>query len=246
MYHCLELGKCLPLFNHFCNALNVPVYLETVKPYLSFLFLLSLDGFVVLGSCVWAWSDQQLRSAAIEGSLLFLATLLFCYAGFMLWQVGRTMAVRNIVWPELGRDGEFRGTYMAAQEETPNRVVVRWRCESALFYGPTIRGLETNIFLSRVREQPLGPRKVEQLLRPDGQTSFLVALVEHTSRSPPIRPQCCLRLAVNASWAAVRPEDAALGGASRCSPLISKPQSSVNHPGLGCCALFPFVSAWQR
>lgn len=129
MYHCAQLGKCLPVFNHFCGAINVPVYLETAKPYLCFLLLLSLDGFVVLGSCVWAWSDRQLRSAAVEGTLLFLVTLLFCYAGFMLWVVGTNMALRNVVAEELGRDGGFRGTYMAAQEETPDRVVVRLRCK---------------------------------------------------------------------------------------------------------------------
>lgn len=129
MYHCEELGKCLPVFNHFCGVLNVPVYLETVKSYLSFLFLLCLDGFIVIGCCVWTWSDRQLRSTAVEGTLLFLVIINFCHAGLMLAYVGTTMAFHNIVNDERGRDGHFRGTFMAAQEEVPGGVVVRVRCK---------------------------------------------------------------------------------------------------------------------
>lgn len=134
MYHCEELGKCLPLFNHFCGVLNVPVYLETVKSYLSFLFLLCLDGFIVVGCCVWTWSDRQLRSTAVEGTLLFLVIINFCHAGFMLAYVGTGMAFHNVVNNERGRDGDFRGTYMAAQEDVPGGVVVRVRCKSTLFW----------------------------------------------------------------------------------------------------------------
>lgn len=135
MYHCEELGKCLPVFNHFCGVLNVPVYLETVKPYLCFLFLLCLDGLIVVGSCIWTWSDKQLRSTAVEGTLLFLVIVNFCHAGLMLAYVGTAMAFHNTVNNERGRDGQFRGTYMAAQEDVPGGVVVRVRCKPALSFG---------------------------------------------------------------------------------------------------------------
>lgn len=131
MYHCEQLGKCLPVFNHFCGVLNVPVYLETSKPYLCFLFLLCLDGLFVVGSCVWTWSDKQLRSTAVEGTLLFLVIVNFLHAGLMLAYVGTTMAFHNVVNSERGRGGYFRGTYMAAQEEVPAGVIIRIRCKSS-------------------------------------------------------------------------------------------------------------------
>ncbi|KAG8163943.1 hypothetical protein KVR01_005861 [Diaporthe batatas] len=127
MYHCEQLGKCLPLFNHFCGALNVPVYLETLKPYLCGLFLLCLDGLLVIGSCVWTWSDKQLRPTAVEGSLLLVTILNFTYAGIMLISIGKRVALHNMVTSERGEDKQFRGTYMAAQEETPGGVIVRVR-----------------------------------------------------------------------------------------------------------------------
>lgn len=164
MYHCEELGKCLPLFNHFCNALNVPVYLETVKPYLCGLFLLCVDALLAVGSCVWAWSDKQLRSTAIEGSLLFLTILNFCHAGICLASIGGQVALCNMVMSELGRDSRFRGTYMAAQEESPGGVIVRVRCTlGSIFYtrtlfishqlicsqgSPTIPGISENTTIS--------------------------------------------------------------------------------------------------
>ncbi|KAK1593401.1 DHHC zinc finger domain-containing protein [Colletotrichum navitas] len=62
MYHCRHgYDCCLPVFDHYCFWLWVPVYLNTIKPYCLFMplmFLYSLFSFAVMS---WALASPHIR-----------------------------------------------------------------------------------------------------------------------------------------------------------------------------------------
>ncbi|KAI0177418.1 hypothetical protein BJ166DRAFT_506912 [Pestalotiopsis sp. NC0098] len=81
VYHDARSGRCLPVFDHFCEWLCIAVYLRTIKPYLYVLALLPVDLFatsilIVAASLTPPMGISPLRFfAVIALPVLFLAVV---------------------------------------------------------------------------------------------------------------------------------------------------------------------------
>ncbi|KAK2012565.1 DHHC zinc finger domain-containing protein [Colletotrichum eremochloae] len=103
MYHCRHgYNRCLPVFDHYCYWLWVPVYLNTIKPYCLFMphmFLYSLYCLVVM---VWALISPHMRGLSqFTAVVIFLSSIFaFLAAGGMMRYQWRAVVFRNRVGKE--------------------------------------------------------------------------------------------------------------------------------------------------
>lgn len=60
-YHCPELGKCLPLYDHFCKWWYGGVWVHNLKAYLLFLAFLPVYQVFVFGVGLWVVANEERR-----------------------------------------------------------------------------------------------------------------------------------------------------------------------------------------
>ncbi|KAK2051815.1 DHHC zinc finger domain-containing protein [Colletotrichum caudatum] len=106
MYHCRHgYDRCLPVFDHYCFWLWVPVYLNTIKSYCLFMPLLFLYSTFSAGVASWAMFLSELRGLTRWGyAVVFLGAGFAIVASADMWKYQWNMLVlQNRVGKERDR-----------------------------------------------------------------------------------------------------------------------------------------------
>lgn len=99
VYHCTRLDRCLPVYDHFCDFIQVAVYLRTMKAYLFVLVFLPLDASFSIAISIYALTRNHrvdiAVTAILAACLVIFTTVRFTYD--KLW----LLACKNIVSAEV-------------------------------------------------------------------------------------------------------------------------------------------------
>lgn len=100
MYHCTKLGRCLPVYDHYCPFLKVTVYLRTIKAYLYLLILLPLD--VVLSFVVSAVALARYQTLVIHLTITVILSGFMIVPMVIFWTHDKfwLLACKNCTFPE--------------------------------------------------------------------------------------------------------------------------------------------------
>ncbi|KAH9900250.1 hypothetical protein F4778DRAFT_166989 [Xylariomycetidae sp. FL2044] len=100
VYHCTHLGRCLPLYDHYCSYLKVAVYLRTIKPYMYAILFLPLDAIFSISVSIAALVQYKVILAHHVG-LLIMGAIMIALAAFnhTVAQFNR-LGMRNVTTPE--------------------------------------------------------------------------------------------------------------------------------------------------
>lgn len=98
------MGRCLPVYDHYCPFLKTTIYLRTIKPYLYILVSMPLDAFLTLFISCFALARFQVLTipfaiVAILSALLLVWTCLKYTQGKI-----RYLGFKNIVYLETKED----------------------------------------------------------------------------------------------------------------------------------------------
>ncbi|KAK1998241.1 hypothetical protein LX36DRAFT_576704 [Colletotrichum falcatum] len=213
MYHCSEKGynRCLPVFDHYCFWLWVPVYLNTIKAYCLFMPLLFLYSAFSLAVVSWSIHMPQTRGhnrwsyPAVAISLVFA-----CFAAFDMGKYQwKSIVFQNRVGKERGR----RWLWYMAIKQINGRVVLDEPDDNPYDLGS--RWANAQEVLGRWYQMPFwfwSPARVGQYghhLNLDNDTTISPAYVSSVTRRyevvfehpplPPPPPRGWLRRRHNAS-----------------------------------------------
>ncbi|RYO93419.1 hypothetical protein DL766_000809 [Monosporascus sp. MC13-8B] len=108
VYHCTRLGRCLPVYDHYCDFIKAAVYLRTIKAYLFVLVFLLLDAVFSITIAIYALARYQLRFAPFAISVIVAALVVVGGVAFFTWDKFWLLACKNCVYHENRVDPEWR------------------------------------------------------------------------------------------------------------------------------------------
>ncbi|RYP08506.1 hypothetical protein DL765_008765 [Monosporascus sp. GIB2] len=108
VYHCMRLGRCLPVYDHYCDFIKAAVYLRTIKAYLFVLVFLPLDALFSIAVAIYALARFPLIRFAPFG-ISVIAAVLVVVSGvtFFTWDKFWLLACKNCVYHENRVDPEW-------------------------------------------------------------------------------------------------------------------------------------------
>ncbi|RYP36708.1 hypothetical protein DL767_003270 [Monosporascus sp. MG133] len=95
VYHCTRLGRCLPVYDHYCDFIKAAVYLRTIKAYLFVLVFLSLDAVFSIAIAIYALARYQLRFAPFAISVIVAALVVIGGVAYFTWDKIWLLACKN-------------------------------------------------------------------------------------------------------------------------------------------------------
>lgn len=127
-FHCAQLDRCLPVYDHFCSLLLTAVYLDTIKPYLYLLVFLSLDALVTIATCVavlargWSGGLQWPFIAALFPAVVVIGLI----AQVNAYKRVRGLAFQNIT--DIERNSRLGGSQvpLVFKIDGPSGRHMRW------------------------------------------------------------------------------------------------------------------------
>ncbi|RYP90237.1 hypothetical protein DL770_003606 [Monosporascus sp. CRB-9-2] len=102
VYHCTRLGRCLPVYDHYCDFIKAAVYLRTIKAYLFVLVFLPLDAVFSIAIAIYALAIYQLRFAPLAILVIVAALVVVGGVAFFTWDKFWLLACKNCVYHENG------------------------------------------------------------------------------------------------------------------------------------------------